>query len=69
MTSDALQPRHQQVAAICRLVQQQNVLYEQDYLSPRGVPVEGEMQDIPLEGEELDDPLEGEEHLSCISGT
>ena len=28
------------------MVQQQNVLYEQDYLSPHVVPVEGEMQDI-----------------------
>lgn len=54
------------MAPISRLVQQQNVLYEQDYFSPHVVPVEGEMQEIPLEGEELDDPLEGEEHLSCI---
>jgi hypothetical protein len=52
------------VSAFSRLVQQQNVLCEQDCLSPPVAPVEGEVQDIPLEGGELDDPLSRERSIT-----
>ncbi len=46
---------------IFQIGQQQNVLCEQDCLSPPVAPVEGgEVQDIPLEEGELDDLLSRE---------